>query len=71
MTDSLKTHHDRACAAIAKLAEEAQRIANEHAWAVDRLRAEVASLRKQNAELRALLADVDPDGVQPVDTDAP
>ncbi len=71
MTNPLQTAHNRAQSAIDALAREGERMANEHAFALDQLRQECESLRRQNAALRAMLADVDPDGIAPVDTDAP
>ncbi len=74
---TIENAHNRATAAIDALAREAERLANEHAFALDRLRAEVESLRTINAGLRERLADLEhrwyPDApaVQPVDTEAP
>jgi FtsZ-binding cell division protein ZapB len=52
MTDPIQTAHDRAQAAIKALADAGHRMANEHAHALDALRAEVEALRVQNAHLR-------------------
>jgi len=53
MTDPLQTAQDAAHAAIHRLADAGHRAANEHAHALDLLRAEVESLRVQNGHLRA------------------
>ena len=58
-TDPLSAPYNRACAAIAKLSEEAHRLANEHAFAVDLLRAQVESLRAINAGLRERIEVLD------------
>jgi len=52
MTNPLQTAHNRATAAIDALAREGERMANEHAFALDQLRQECESLRRQNAALR-------------------
>jgi len=59
MTDPLKIAQDAAHAAIARLADAGHRAANEHAHALDALRAEVEALRVQNAHLRERLAALD------------
>jgi hypothetical protein len=60
----IQTAQDAALAAIARLADAGHRQANEHAHALDALRAENEAMRRQNAALRAMLADV-----APVDTE--
>jgi len=59
MTDPLTTAQDAAHAAITRLADAGHRKANEHAHALDALRAEVESLRTINAGLRERLADLE------------
>jgi hypothetical protein len=56
MPDPLQNAHNRATAAIDALAREAERLANEHAFALDQLHQEVESLRAINAGLRERLA---------------
>ena len=50
----IQTAQKAAEAAIARLADAGHRLANEHAHALDSLRAEVEALRKQNDALREL-----------------
>lgn len=73
MTDPLQTASDAAHAAIARLADAGHRAANEHAYAVDRLRAECEALRTQNKGLRERVADLEHrvnHNVKPVGTEA-
>jgi len=55
----IQTAQNAALAAIARLADAGHRLANEHAYALDQLRAEVENLRTINARLRERLADLD------------
>ena len=73
MTDPIQTAQDRAHAAIDALTNAGHRAANEHAHALDLLRAQVESLRAINAGLRKRIEELErsPVAVQPVDTDAP
>ena len=73
MPDPIQTAHDRAQAAIKALADAGHRAANEHAHALDLLRAQVESLRAINAGLRQRIEVLErsPVAVQPVDTEAP
>jgi hypothetical protein len=78
MSDPIQTAQDRAHAAIARLADAGHRAANEHAHALDRLRAEVEALRSHNKALRERVADLEHRCahtaevlVRPVDTEGP
>jgi hypothetical protein len=78
MTDPLQTAQDAAHHAIARLADAGHRMANEHAFAVDLLRAQVESLRAINANLRERIEVLDHRCAHtaevlamPVDTEAP
>jgi hypothetical protein len=59
MTDPITTAQDAAHHAITRLADAGHRLANEHAFAVDLLRAQVESLRAINANLRERLEDLE------------
>lgn len=75
----IQTAKKAAEAAIARLADAGHRLANEHAHALDALRAEVESMRRQNQALRERVAELEHRcehtaevlaNVQPVDTEA-
>jgi hypothetical protein len=55
----IQTAQNAALAAIARLADAGHRLANEHAYALDALRAEVEALRMQNARLRERVAELE------------